>query len=269
MTVFSPTRRLRRMPWILPACVTLLLGAAAASSQAQAPAATPAAIPAAIPVPMNEIYPLGKAWPAPKVLIDVSGAPQARAWADEARTLVQQWFPIVCRYLDTDNYTPPKTYTLVFKNMNGVAYTTGMGSHNAETVISVAWITAHPEDFGMVIHEMTHVIQGYSGQTYGAAGWLVEGEADYVRFYKYEPDVPRDQVIPSNPQTASYKDGYRTTASFISYVTWKYNRGLLFDLDTALRAGTYTDADWQTITGKSLSDLWAEYVAVLSKHPGA
>ncbi len=191
-------------------------------------------------------------------------APEARAWAEQAKTLVLQWFPIVCRYLDTKNYTPPKTYVLVFKdNMDGVAYTTGMGSGAAETVINEKWIAAHPDDFGMVIHEMTHVVQGYSDREYGAAGWLVEGIADYVRFYKYEPDVPRRDVQPRDPQKATYHDAYRTTASFISYVTWKYDRGLLFKLDQSLRAGTYSDDLWKTITGKDVETLWTEYVGTL------
>lgn len=162
----------------------------------------------------------------------------------------------------TENiYSPLQEYACV-------AYTSTIAPGVAETVINIGWITAHPEDFGMVIHEMTHVIQGYSGKMYSANTWLVEGEADYIGFYKYEPDTPRWQVAPSDPQKASYRDGYRATASFISYVTWKYNRGLLPKLDLALREGTYTDALWKTITGKSLNALWAEYVTSLTEHGG-
>jgi hypothetical protein len=244
--------------------MSLILGTSLCTVPVRAQTPTPAPATTAVPVPMNEIYPLGKAWPAPNVKTDITAAPEASAWAEEAKTLVQQWFPIVCRYLDTDGYKPPKTYVLVFKdNMDGVAYTTGMGKGTAETVISEKWIASHPDDFGMVIHEMTHVIQGYSDKEYGAAGWLVEGIADYVRFYKYEPDVPRREVEPQNPEKATYHDAYRTTASFIAYVTWKYDRGTLYKIDAALRAGTYSDDIWRTITGKDVETVWQEYVQFL------
>jgi hypothetical protein len=207
-------------------------------------------VPVPVPVPVQALYPLGRLIPAPHVTIDVSDAPEDRAWAEEARTLVQQWFPLVCDFLATEHYHPPKTLTLVFKDhMDGVAYTTGMGSSAAETVISGKWIAAHPDDFGMVIHEMTHVIQGYPDREYAAASWLVEGMADYIRFYRYEPDFPRNQVQPRDPQKATYHDGYRTTAAFLAYVTWKYDRGLVSQLDQALRDDAYSDSLWTTLTG--------------------
>ena len=228
--------------------------------------AVQAQTPPAIPVPVKDLYPLGRALPAPDVQIDVSDLPQARAWAEQARVLVIQWFPEVCQVLATDKFTPPKTLTLIFKKTLSVpAYTTGMGSDGAAISINGQWITAHPDDFGMVIHEMTHVIQGYPGHQYADAGWLVEGIADYIRFYRYEPDVPRRDVEPRNPQKASYRDAYRTTASFLAYVTWKYDRGTVSKLDRALRAGTYNDDLWKTITGKDVDALWAEFVGTLPK----
>ena len=36
-----------------------------------------------------------------------------------------------------------------------------------------------------MIHETCHVVQRYRGR--GNPGWLVEGVADYVRFFVYEP----------------------------------------------------------------------------------
>ena len=39
-------------------------------------------------------------------------------------------------------------------------------------------------DEGILIHELTHVIQPYSG---GVPDWLSEGIADYTRWVRYEP----------------------------------------------------------------------------------
>ena len=36
----------------------------------------------------------------------------------------------------------------------------------------------HPEDTGMVIHELTHIIQNYPSPD---PGWVTEGIADYIR----------------------------------------------------------------------------------------
>ncbi|MBV9850204.1 MAG: hypothetical protein JO250_11065 [Armatimonadetes bacterium] len=240
---------------LIPLTLSALVALAAPAARAQTPSP--------VPVPAAHLYPLGRALPSPDVKVDVSDAPEARAWAEQARVLVIQWFPLVCQFLATDRFTPPKTITLAFKKDLPVpAYTTGTGTDGATISISGKWITAHPDDFGMVIHEMTHVIQGYPGRG-DKPGWLVEGIADYIRFYRYEPDVPRRNVDPRDPQKASYRDAYRTTASFLAYVTWRYNRGLLSRLDAALRAGTYSDGLWKTITGKDLDALWTEFIGTL------
>jgi len=201
------------------------------------------------------LYPLSRPLPAPRVLINVSDAPQTRAWAEDARKLVAEWFPLICRFLATEDFRPPKTVTLVFKkDLNVPAYTAG------DTItINGKWVTGHPDDFGMVIHELTHVIQAYPDKG-DKPGWLVEGIADYIRFYRYEPDVPRPRV---NPQRATYHDAYRTTAAFLAWVMGRYDRSLVVRLDRALRTGTYSVDIFQQVTGKSVDALWAEFIQTL------
>src|SRR5436190_1601994 len=74
--------------------------------------------------------------------------------------------------------------------------------------ISSEWITKNPNDFGMVAHELTHIIQSYRGTPKGA-GWIVEGIADYVRHYAYEPDAKMRTI---NVKKAKYTDAYQTAA---------------------------------------------------------
>lgn len=212
----------------------------------------------------RQLYPLAKPRPAPEVVIDVSEAPEAKAWGENAKRLVEQWFPIVCQFLATEEYTPPKRLTLVFKKEQGPpAFATGTGGEAATISINNRWITAHPDDFGMVIHEMTHVIQGYSRRG-EKPGWLVEGIADYIRFWRYEPDPARR---PINREKASYRDSYRTTAAFLAWVGARYDRRLVYRLDQAMRAGTYNADLWKTITGKDVDTLWAEFAATLPGPP--
>ena len=62
------------------------------------------------------------------------------------------------------------------------------------------------------------------------AGWLVEGIADYIRFYHYEPQTK----LTLNPRRASYKDGYRTTAMFLAWVEKNQEKGIVRKLNEAL-----------------------------------
>lgn len=230
----------------------LVVGLAAPAVRGQEPA-DPAA---------RYFYPLSKPKPAPEVTLDVSETPEAHAFAENSKRLVEQWFPIVCQLLSTDEYAPPKTLKLVFrKQQNAPAFATGGRGGEALISVSTPWITAHPDDYGMIIHEMTHVIQSYRGRG-ERPGWLTEGIADYIRFYRYEPDVPRPRV---NPQRASYKDSYRTTAAFLAWVTGKYDRRLVARLDASLRDGSYTGELWTTVTGKDVDTLWAEFIVTLPR----
>ena len=244
-------------------CFRLLLAAGILSAQA-AMAASPAPAPAA-KSPLNDpeyfarhLYPLSKPLRTPKVVIDVSDSPESRAWAEQAKKLTEEWYPHLTQILATEDFKPKKTLKLIFKKGIGPpAY-----ASDGNITIKAEWIAAHPDDFGMVIHELTHVIQSYpGGQGRIKPGWLVEGIADYVRWWRYEPEAPR---TPVDPEKASYRDSYRTTAWFLAYVTGRYNRTLVYQLDRALRNGTYSDELFQKIAGKPLDDLWKEFAAT---HP--
>jgi hypothetical protein len=113
-----------------------------------------------------------------KVVVDTSAAPEVQAWADKAKALVEKWHPIIADMLKTEGFIPASEVKLVFKNdMKGVAGTSG------NTIsISADHITRHPDDYGMVVHELTHVLQRYP-KFNKENWWLVEGIADYIRYY--------------------------------------------------------------------------------------
>jgi len=191
----------------------------------------------------------------PKVKIAFEGEPTAgvRAWADEAARVVTEWWPQVAHLLATDDFHSPEQLTLTFKKeLKGPAHRTTDG-----LFIGVPWITVHPDDFGMIIHEMTHAIQDYHGAPKDA-GWLVEGIADYIRYWHYEPEVPHRRI---DPAKASCRDGYSTTGAFLAWLIVKYDRRTVPRLDAALRAGKYSDAVFEEITGKALDPLWNEFLA--------
>ena len=133
--------------------------------------------------------------------------------------------------------------------MRGVAATTG------NTIrIAAPWVREHPDDTGMVIHELTHVIQAYPN---AKTQWLTEGIADYIRFYHYEPQARLSAI---SPERHSYRDGYRTTAMFLAWAQQTYDPKLVEKLNASLRQGRYQYSLFQQLTGKSLDRLWADFL---------
>lgn len=108
-----------------------------------------------------------------------------------------------------------------------------------------------------MIHELVHIIQSYP-RSRDKPGWLVEGIADYIRFWRYEPEAPRPRI---NTDKSSYRDSYRTAGAFLAWIAWKYDRRIIQTLDHALRTGTYHEDLFLQATGKPLDPLWDEFAA--------
>ena len=185
--------------------------------------------------------------------VDTTGVPDLAAWGHQAADDCAKWYPRIADILGIADQLTNRTIRLWFKLRPGVANTdpsTGLIS------ISQAYIHSHPLDRGLIIHELVHSLQSYetTGPT-GYRSWLTEGIADHVRYGFYEPDSPLPRYLPG----ASYQDSYKTTATFLRWVAQRYDRDLVKRLNLALRAGTYKEATFQTITGKPLDDLWAEF----------
>jgi hypothetical protein len=191
--------------------------------------------------------------PAVQVRVDTTEVPELADWGRKAKELVEKWHPIISDLLRSDGFTPPAKVKLVFKkDMRGVAYT----SRNT-IVIAGSWIKKHPDDFGMVVHELTHVIQDYR---HDGPGWLVEGLADYVRFYHFEP-----QKKLTLGRRASYRKGYRTAAMFLAWIEKTHDKAIIRQVNQALRQGKYTDELFKTWTSKTLDELWDAFVASAGK----
>jgi hypothetical protein len=188
---------------------------------------------------------------------DTSDAPDLREWGEKAGKIAAEWYPKIDKLLASEGFSPPKSVEIRFrKDFRGLAATTG---HTI--TIQPDWVRKHPDDFGMVVHELTHVVQQYPrrGQK---PGWLVEGIADYIRLVKFEPKAPRPRL---DPDKARYTDAYKTTAMFLEFAEKKHDAELVKKLNAALRDGVYSDSLWKQATGKSLDDLWSEFADSLRR----
>lgn len=220
----------------------------------------------------RHVYPLAKSLPCPPVILDFADAPESEIWSKLAKALVESWYPKLTELLATDGrdpmtneskgtaFKPPLEIKLVFKKtLNVPAYASG-----GTITINGEWITKHPEDLGMVIHELTHVIQQYPNSR-SKPGWLVEGIADYIRWWRYEPELHagpgRTKV---DPAKAKYTDSYRTTAVWLAWCSRKYDMRLVPSLDHAMREREDPMPIFEKLTGRSPDDLWKEFVGTRS-----
>ncbi len=210
----------------------------------------------AAPPDLNRfVYPLAPRIECPPVTVDTTDLPEAQDWGDQAKGLVQNWFPQLCQLLATEDYKPPKSIRLIIKKkINVPAYASG-----GEITINGEWITKHPDDLGMVVHELTHVVQMYPDFE-GKPGWLVEGIADYTRWWRYEPESPRSKI---NKEKANYTDSYRTTAYWLAFVGHKYDMRLVPALDRAMRHKEDPMPLFEKMTGKTPDALWKEFIESL------
>jgi hypothetical protein len=246
-------------------CSALAVGSAGAG-QTRRPRFVESAMPSAPPLPrLIESFPIdgGKY----SVRLDVSEVPELADWARQTLIpVVQDWYPKIIALLPSPNFQPPRDFTITFKkDMQGVANTSG-------TSITAAgpWYLQHLQDeaVGSIVHEMIHVVQQYCGNP--VPGWLVEGLADYIRFYLFEPQVHGADIRPKAAAKVRYDDSYRVTANFLNWVVEQGNTDLILNLNAAMRQDRYNEDLWPKLTGRSLQqlgDAWKLALIHRASHP--
>ena len=181
--------------------------------------------------------------------------PKLQFWADRAQKDLDDWWPKIHDLLGVPLPSSPEVVDIVIQTHgNGVA---GTGGRHIE--VNGDYVRKHPQDVGLIVHELAHVIQAYPRYN---PSWLVEGIADYVRWMNYEPVSARPKV---NPEKADYHRGYRDVGAFLDWAQNKYDRNLVKKLDRALKINLYDKNTWVLSTHKSFDDLWKEFLGGLPK----
>lgn len=193
-------------------------------------------------------------WPV-EFVVDVTDAPELKEWAESTAKACILAYPMICEELKSEGYTPARLISMTMKSSyKGVAMAGG-----TRITGSVKYFKDRPNDVGAMVHETTHVVQRYRGR--GNPSWLVEGLADYVRFFKYEPG----KIGKIDAEKAKYDASYRTSAAFLAYVVDKYSKTLINDLNKAMREGKYNEEIFKEKTGKPLKELGEEWKETLKK----
>ncbi len=187
--------------------------------------------------------------------VDVSDAPEMKEWAEKAARICEREYTMINEELKSAGFKPPRTVKMSLKSdYDGVAY-----ASRGEITGSVKYFKAHLDDIGAMVHETTHIVQQY--RTRNNPGWLVEGIADYVRFFKYEPG----KIGPISARRAHYDGSYRVTAAFLQYLTTQYDKEIVLKLNKAMREGEYKDSIFKALTKKTLKELDDEWRATLKR----
>ena len=138
------------------------------------------------------------------------------------------------------------------------AYKGVAATSNGKVTYSSIWMIKHPEDIDVVTHEVMHIVQDY-GRSVGP-GWLTEGIADFARSKFGIDNAGAKWALPDLKPEHTYKNSYRITARFFTWIEKKVKPGTIKAVDASLRDHTYTAEIWTKLTGKDLDGLWADYV---------
>lgn len=220
-------------------CLFALLCAAVIAPAADVPSTAAVAVRPAVEVKL--------------VFDDQADEEKLKAFGARSLALIKEWEPKIAVILGTVEAKRPKVLTVRFKDMDGVAFWDGKA-----ITVSTRYAAKHPDDVFLVVHELTHVLQGYRK----TPSWMTEGIADYVRFGVAEEGKFGIRIDPVKNKP---RDSYRVTGYLILQAEKRYP-GLVKKLQLAGVAGTDVEKTWvDHCGGKSVDEVWADCVLVKTK----
>jgi hypothetical protein len=192
-----------------------------------------------------------------EIVLDVSEAPDLKEFGEKVVRICEGAYPMINDELASDGFKPPTLITLTLqKDYRGVGVAQVI---DKAITASAPFFRDHPNDVGAMIHETTHIVQRY--RLPNNPGWLVEGIADYIRYFKFEPG----KGARISPDRAKYDASYGVSAAFLDYVARKFDKDLVKKVNKALREGEYKEELWKELTKKTVQQLEKEWQASLKK----
>lgn len=203
--------------------------------------------------------------------IDTTRTPEVADWTRKILVpVVKEWYPRLVRLLPGKGFDAPREISITFQKLdNGTpAYASGN-----RITCNIDWFMKNlkGEAAGAVVHEMVHVVQSYgrarrnNSHAARTPGWLMEGIADYVRWYIYEPQSRGAEIGRKRAPSVRYDNSYRVTANFLNWVVEKYDKELVIKLNAACREGKYSESLWKKYTGHAVQELGDQWKAELAK----
>lgn len=185
----------------------------------------------------------------PSVSYDVSEAPDLQGYVDQfVKPTVASWYPKLVDVLVKGNYVPRTSFEIIYDK----DYTALAEVRNGRTmVVNPEWVRDHPEDLGLYVHEMTHIVQSYQA---GVPGALTEGIADWTREYVYYDRDPRPPR-----QNETYASGYSPASYFVNWI----QENVRSDFIVAANARAHNEGGlgfgyqiYEQIAGQPVQRMW-------------
>ncbi len=193
------------------------------------------------------------------VEIDVTEAPEVAEWAERAKSRVLYWYPKIVAMLDgeeaVDKIPDDFTIRLIFKKFDGVAYASGRS-----ITVSSGYIKKAPRDFGLVVHETTHVAQAYPRVR---ETWAMEGLTDYIRYYITEARSKNHWRV--DPEKSKYTDSYGVTATFYDWIVRNLDKDFIQKIHRVFRSRGSVEAFCKEEYDATLGDLWEQFISSLNQ----
>lgn len=202
-----------------------------------------------------------------KIFIDVTDTPDLTDWVcKKLAPVIHVWYPKIIAMLPGKGFTAPREVLITFSNtMKGVAAASGN-----RVWCAAKWYRQNlkGEAIGSVVHELVHVVQQYRRPRQGGRrtpGWVVEGIADYIRWFLYEPETRGAEIPRHYLPRARYDASYRISANFIDWVVRTQSKDIVKVINAAAREGRYSDDLWEEKTGKTLKALGEAWKKALAE----
>jgi hypothetical protein len=212
------------------------------------------------------------------VVVDVSAAPNAKPYAEPVKKLFEEWYVKIDDLLfGTGASLPFQEVRVIFERKTEVVTDQGPQQAPAYSKANIVHANFQAETRfdnayrAMLIHELVHVCQNYTGLTRSPARWVGEGIADYVRHRYFEKDLlaklewDSDGTLKDSPleraalQKEGYRIGYTIAAPFLYWLELHKNPRIVAILSQAVRDSRYSPGLFKEHCGDSLDTLWQAF----------
>lgn len=207
-----------------------------------------------------------------RVVVEATRASDLAGWSrSKLLPLVTKWYPKIVALLPGEGFAPHDTVLLEFRDDLKPGIPAAATGNRIR--MNAPWFREQLEGeaAGCVVHELVHVVQQYDrARTRNplaapVPGWITEGIADYVRWFRFEPGSGGAAIAPERAAGVAPEGSYRISANFLDWAIRRHDAGLLAKLNEAARQGRYRAELWSEWTGSDLASLGAEWKDGLAK----
>ncbi|OXA45968.1 uncharacterized protein LOC110856575 [Folsomia candida] len=177
--------------------------------------------------------------------------PRLKEYANKVKPIMQSWFPLLQNILTTPFSRQLDKLKVNFDpNSEHIA-----AAYYWEKRIEMrsSFVTENMDDTGVMIHELTHVVQNPQGR---CPGWVVEGFAEYTRRWHYEPRTTANKPRASDHMNKIEPYLGDWLLAYLESVTGPPGKPYMYLINRKCQEGTWYDNFIKDMTGKSELEWW-------------